>query len=163
MEETLTGGGCVGDYDGDGIDDLYYPRMDGSDFLYRNRGDGTFADVTFASGIGAFADLRSNGCLFVDIDNDGDNDIYISTLGDKRFYLFVNDGAGHFSEEAEKRGLANVKTGNYPLTAGFTLAAGPSCTTTTESPGFGPGPSHGCRPDMRVWLSLCLCDGTTPS
>ena len=124
MEETLTGGGCVGDYDGDGIDDLYYPRMDGSDFLYRNRGDGTFADVTFASGIGAFADLRSNGCLFVDIDNDGDNDIYISTLGDKRFYLFVNDGAGHFSEEAEKRGLANVKTGNYPLTAGFTLAAG---------------------------------------
>ena len=34
MEETLSGGACVGDANGDGFDDLYYPRLDGSDILY---------------------------------------------------------------------------------------------------------------------------------
>jgi hypothetical protein len=125
MEETLTGGACIGDFDSDGIDDLYYPRMDGADILYANRGDGTFVDVTERSGLLAHVGkIRSNGCLFVDIDNDGDSDLYISTLGDKQFYLFVNDGDGKFTEEAVERGLGNIKTGNYPLTAGFTIAAG---------------------------------------
>ena len=46
-----------------------------------------------------------------DIDNDGDNDIYVSTMGNTQFYLYVNqDGEGHFKEEAKKRGLDNSKT-----------------------------------------------------
>ena len=129
MEETLTGGGCIGDYN-DGFDDIYYPRMDGDDRLLHNYGNGTFVDV-WKQSIGAYnaklissTKIRSNGCLFVDIDNDGDNDIYISTLGDNRFYLFVNDGDGNYKEDALARGLENIKNGKYPLTAGFTIAAG---------------------------------------
>jgi hypothetical protein len=124
VEETLTGGACVGDIDGDGVDDLYYPRMSGDDILYRNRRDGTFEDVTKSSGIGNYPNMKSNGCHFVDIDNDGDNDIYISTVGDYRFYLFVNDGTGRFTEEALERGLDNTPDGRGSLTAGFTIAIG---------------------------------------
>jgi hypothetical protein len=124
MEETLTGGVCVGDANGDGLDDLYYPRLDGADILYVNRGDGshTFQDATVEANLTKWAHMRSNGCQFVDIDNDGDNDIYVSTLGDSRFYLFVNDGNGRFHEDAVGRGLGNVVRGGSRMTAGFTIA-----------------------------------------
>ena len=123
MQETLTGGGCVGDVDGDYVDDLYYPRMDGHDILLLNEPPKSFVDISDISGVAAITNsTRSNGCNIFDIDNDGDNDIYISTVGDERFYLLVNqDGLGTFVEEAEKRGLANKKTGGR-LTAGFTIA-----------------------------------------
>ena len=110
MEETLSGGACVGDANGDGFDDLYYPRLDGSDILYLIDKNGQLEDHTKESNL-FFSDIKSNGCHFVDIDNDGDNDIYISTLGDERFYLFVNDGTGKFTEEAVERGLGNEKHG----------------------------------------------------
>jgi hypothetical protein len=122
MEETMTGGACVGDVDGDGIDDLYYARMDGTDKLYLNTGSGEFLDGTKVSGI-FNEDIRSNGCYIFDMDNDGDNDIYVSTMGNDRFYLFVNDGQGHFVEDAVARGLANSKRDGR-LTAGFTITVG---------------------------------------
>ena len=88
MEETLTGGACIGDLNMDGYDDLYYPRMDGSDILYLNLKNGSFQDITTQAKL-KYDHIRSNGCIIFDIDNDGDNDIYISTVGDVRFYLFV--------------------------------------------------------------------------
>jgi len=108
MQETLTGGGCVGDADNDGMDDIYYPRMDGHDIIYRNRGDGTFEDISADSGMSRYLRVKSNGCVFIDIDNDGDNDIYVSTVADKQFMLFVNDGTGKFTEQAVKRGVGNI-------------------------------------------------------
>ena len=75
---------------------------------YINRKDGSgFDDSTKLSNL-YYPGIRSNGCQFFDIDNDGDNDLYVSTLGDKRFYLYVNDGSGRFEEDAERRGLGNV-------------------------------------------------------
>jgi hypothetical protein len=121
MEETLTGGACIGDVDRDGHEDLYYPRMDGTDILFRNLGNGSFVDVTRQAQL-QYSTIRSNGCIFFDLDNDGDEDLYVSTVGDARFYLFVNDGTGRFTEQAIERGLANQKTGKYRWTAGFTLA-----------------------------------------
>eukprot|EP00944_MAST-04C_sp_MAST-4C-sp1_P008866 g8866.t1 len=120
LEETMTGGACIGDADGDGIDDIFFPRMDGHDILYRNRGDGTFADFSKQANLVKFPDTRSNGCHFIDIDNDGDNDVYVSTVGDSRFYLYVNDGTGSFTEEAVQRGLDNAKYDGR-LTGGFTI------------------------------------------
>ena len=121
--ERLTGGACVSDFDDDGVDDMYFPRMDGYDILYRNTGDGSFVDVSKEKGIKKITrKIRSNGCLFIDVDNDGDNDIYLSTVGDKRFYLLINNGFGKFTEEAVPRGLANIKK-NKVKTAGFTIAA----------------------------------------
>ena len=46
MEETLTGGACIGDIDGNGFDDIYYARLDGADRLYLNNGRGKFIDAT---------------------------------------------------------------------------------------------------------------------
>ena len=54
------------------------------------------------------------------INNDGDNDVYVSTVGDTRFYLYVNDGTGRFTEEAVERGLGNAKHDGR-LTGGFTI------------------------------------------
>ena len=122
MEETLTGGACIGDANGDGYDDLYYPRMDGSDVLYINRKDGTGLDDTTKLSNLYYPKIRSNGCQFIDVDNDGDNDIYVSTLGDTRFYLFINDGTGRFAEDAYNRGLANIVRNGTRMTAGFTIA-----------------------------------------
>lgn len=124
--EWLTGGAATADVDGDGWPDLYVTRLDAPDLLFHNRGDGTFEDVTAAAGLTAF-DLQSNGAGFVDIDNDGDADLYVLTLGsagdpvNSRFYLFINDGNGHFTEEAVLRG---VDLGSATEHGGFSVAFG---------------------------------------
>ena len=97
--ERMSGGAAAGDYDNDGFVDLYVTRLDAPDILFRNKGDGTFEDVTAAAGLGAFL-LKSNGAVWADIDNDGHQDLYVTTIADTRFYLFMNDGLGGFTEEA---------------------------------------------------------------
>jgi hypothetical protein len=66
----------VGDYDCDGWFDIFKTNFaDDTCNLYRNNGDGTFSDVTFASGIGINNQYVAWGCGFVDYDNDGWPDI----------------------------------------------------------------------------------------
>ena len=122
MQSYKTGGVAAGDYDGDGLVDLYVTRLDDSDILYRNRGDGTFADVTAAAfGPAHLAAVQSNGAAWGDIDNDGDLDLYVTSLFSHRFHLFVNDGAGSFSEEGVERGAA---TEGEDLHFGFSATFG---------------------------------------
>jgi len=97
----MTGGAAAGDVDGDGWVDLFVTRVDGSDILYRNLGNGTFDDISSTSGF--TASLPTNGATFGDIDNDGDLDIYVTTTGHGRFYLYTNDGAGNFTEQGIAR------------------------------------------------------------
>ncbi len=99
----MTGGAAAGDYDGDGDTDLYVTRMDAADILYANNGDGTFSDATAASGIDRVN--GSNGAAWGDIDNDGDLDLYVTSVNDTRFYLYINN-AGVFTEEAIARGAS---------------------------------------------------------
>ncbi|MBO0911718.1 MAG: VCBS repeat-containing protein, partial [Acidobacteria bacterium] len=83
----------VGDMDNDGFDEVYVSQPAGlPNRLYRNRGDGTFEDVTEGSGVGI---LDNTACaLFVDIDNDGRQDlVVVSTSGP---LLFLNQGNGGF-------------------------------------------------------------------
>lgn len=74
------------------------------DTLYRNKGDGSFEDVTESSGIGAVAGT-SMGMVAGDFDNDGDTDIFVGNDVRANF-LFINDGKGHFEEAALERGVA---------------------------------------------------------
>jgi tetratricopeptide (TPR) repeat protein/peroxiredoxin len=86
-------GVSVGDIDGNGLDDLYVCQPAGlPNRLYRNRGDGTFEDITEASGVGV---LENTACaIFADIDNDGRQDLIVVRTGGP--LLFMNEGGGKF-------------------------------------------------------------------
>ncbi|MGO9471696.1 MAG: FG-GAP-like repeat-containing protein [Isosphaeraceae bacterium] len=68
-------GVAVGDYDNDGHPDLFISRL-ASYALYRNRGDGTFEDVTERAGLAGRRD-NPTSAAFADLDNDGDLDLYV--------------------------------------------------------------------------------------
>jgi Flp pilus assembly protein TadD len=87
-------GVSVGDADGDGLDDLYVAEPAGlPNRLYRNRGDGTFEDITDAAHVGVLDDTSQS--IFADVDNDGDQDLIVATSAGP--LLFVNDGHAHFT------------------------------------------------------------------
>jgi hypothetical protein len=75
-----------------------------SDTLYRNAGDGTFADVSAESAIGAVA-ATGLGVAAADFDSDGLLDIYVAN-DQMANHLWINQGDGRFAEEALWRGAA---------------------------------------------------------
>lgn len=96
-------GAAVGDVDGDGDDDLYVTRVYLPSSLYENLGDGTFRE--FPGALGAQVDAGSSGAAFADIDRDGDLDLYVTSVGGTRHFLFVREGE-RFVEQARERGAA---------------------------------------------------------
>jgi hypothetical protein len=124
--DRMSGGAAVADYDGDGDLDLFATVFDGADKLFQNQGNGTFLDVAAAAGLAAYS-LQSNGAVFADLDNDGDQDLFVTVIGgaadpvNNRNYLFVNNGNGTFSEDAVARGAA-LASGS--LRAGWSIAVG---------------------------------------
>jgi len=115
-----TGSGAMFfDYDADGWLDIYIPspcwlkevsdnrsrRLRGKlvNRLYRNNGDGTFADVTEKAGVGDKG--YGVGCSAADFDNDGDLDLYVLNYGPNVFYR--NNGDGAFTDISEATGLAD--------------------------------------------------------
>jgi Flp pilus assembly protein TadD/peroxiredoxin len=103
-------GVSVGDIDDDGFDDLYVCQPAGlPNRLYRNRGDGTFEDITEASGVGV---LENTACaLFADIDSDGRQDlIVVRTNGP---LLFLNEGGGKFRQKADAFQFATPPQGTF--------------------------------------------------
>ena len=109
MITTMNGGCAFGDADGDGRPDLYVtnsvprwgkPNTASCGRLYRNVGGGRFQDVTGSSGVRACG--LGMGAFWVDIDGDGDLDLYLTNMGPNQ--LFVNRGNGTF-EEARDSGL----------------------------------------------------------
>lgn len=114
---NLGGGIAWFDYDNDGWEDLYITGCTDSDRLYRNLGDGSFEDVSFAAGLPVTVLANTMGVTTGDIDNDGDRDVFLSTwrvAGSSNFapnMLLRNNGDGTFSEVAEDIGLGEPTYG----------------------------------------------------
>ena len=110
---TAFGSGvAIFDADGDGRLDLYFatfaplPRPDGPgsgpvNKLYRNLGDGHFADATAASGLG-FAG-HCHGIIVGDVDHDGDPDVFLCNFGPNALYR--NEGNGTFQNISHAAGI----------------------------------------------------------
>ncbi|HYW79756.1 MAG TPA: CRTAC1 family protein, partial [Thermoguttaceae bacterium] len=92
-----------------------YPRVGNS--LYRNNSDGTFTDVSHASGIRSH-EGHGMGSICLDFDNDGDTDICVANDQCPNF-LFQNDGTGRFEEVGLESGLAYDINGNTQASMGI--------------------------------------------
>jgi hypothetical protein len=112
LPEIMGGGAALFDMDGDGFLDVFFvqsgrmfgmPGTPAGHRLYRNRGDGTFEDVSLPSGIAAVAGYGM-GIATGDYDNDGDVDLYLTGLGAN--VLLQNDGRGHFTDVTRSAGVA---------------------------------------------------------
>jgi enediyne biosynthesis protein E4 len=112
LPETIGSGVVFFDADGDSWQDLLFvnssnwpgrPAAKTTAALYRNRGDGTFADVTRGSGLDV--DLYGIGAAAADFDNDGNQDVYITALGGNR--LFRGLGGGRFADVTQSAGVAD--------------------------------------------------------
>ncbi len=114
LVESVGGGVAWLDYDGDGALDLYLttgahlaelsdgPAEGRSDNrLYRNRGDGTFEDVTRSAGVGNRS--YGMGVSVGDYDNDGDPDVFLSNYGPN--VLYRNNGDGTFTDVTRAAGV----------------------------------------------------------
>ncbi|MGH8060337.1 MAG: FG-GAP repeat domain-containing protein, partial [Candidatus Entotheonellia bacterium] len=115
--ETIGAGGGFFDYDGDGREDIlllngrHWPGSrqtpEPTMRLYRNLGDGTFADVTEAAGLNV--PMYGMGFAAADYDNDGDQDLIVT--GYLQNLLFINNGNGTFTEATSKVGIQDGKWG----------------------------------------------------
>ncbi|MBK1878316.1 FG-GAP-like repeat-containing protein [Pelagicoccus mobilis] len=103
------GGAAVVDVNGDGHSDLIFARYEQAPLLFVNDGNGAFTDETAARGLSGATDAAAFGAA--DFDNDGDQDLFMTVHEGDRFYLYINDGAGHFVNEAANRGADLVVTG----------------------------------------------------
>jgi len=124
-------GVTAGDYDNDGFQDLYISNF-GPNRLFHNNGDGTFRDITDESGVGD-GDKFGAGATFLDIDRDGDLEIFVGNyvsfdferhylLAPKAFpyspgprdypaladTLFLNNGDGTFCDISHSSGIDSV-------------------------------------------------------
>ena len=136
-------GCCVGDYDNDGLDDLFVSYY-GQPILYRNYGDGTFTDVTAKAGLTQSRTRWNSGCAFLDYDKDGHLDLFVANyidfdiktaplpeaagcsykgmqvacgppgLDGGKNILYHNNGDGTFTDVSEKAGMWDT-IGTYGL------------------------------------------------
>jgi tetratricopeptide (TPR) repeat protein len=91
-----------GDFDNDGRLDVFVGHEETPSQLFRNRGDGTFEDVTRKAGVGRTAFTK--GAAWGDYDNDGYTDFYVSNYGEENF-LYHNRGDGTFEEVSKRLGV----------------------------------------------------------
>ena len=112
LPETMGSGVTFLDADGDGWQDLFFVQSKNwpsqkarpsYPALYRNNRDGTFADITRASGLAV--ETYGMGAAAADYDNDGDTDIYLTALGPNRLYR--NAGGGRFEDVTSRAGVGD--------------------------------------------------------
>lgn len=104
-------GVAIDDYDGDGRIDIFVANDSMPQFLFRNRGDGTFTEVAVAAGVAFDEDGRAfagMGTDFGDYDGDGRPDLIVTTLSLERYALFRNDGPDGFTYTTHVSGVGRA-------------------------------------------------------
>jgi enediyne biosynthesis protein E4 len=96
-------GVAVADVDGDGLYDTYFVNQVGGNQLWKNLGGGKFKNITKEAGVG-LPDRISVAASFADIDNDGNQDLFVTTVRGGNV-LFHNDGRGHFQDISKEAGF----------------------------------------------------------
>ena len=110
--EFISGAGvAVGDVNNDGLQDVFFTGNQVSDRLFINKGDFKFEDISKKAGI-TTDNKWSSGVTFVDIDKDGDQDIYVCRNvylenENSANQLYINNGDLTFTEQAKQFGLAD--------------------------------------------------------
>jgi enediyne biosynthesis protein E4 len=94
---------AVADVDGDGRYDIYFVNQTGGNELWKNVGGGRFRNITADAGVGLQGRI-SVTASFADIDNDGDEDLFVTTVRGGNA-LFENDGHGHFRDISREAGI----------------------------------------------------------
>jgi hypothetical protein len=104
-------GVAFADYDGDGFTDVYVANDSVQSFLFRNEGDGTFAEVGLVAGVGFNEDGKTfagMGVDFTDYDNDGHPDLIVTDLSNERYRLFRHNGDGSFRDATNTSGVGGA-------------------------------------------------------
>ena len=114
------GGVAVGDFNNDGLPDIYMTSNMNHNKLYLNKGNFKFEDVTTKAGV-AGTKAWSTGCTMADVNGDGWLDIYVCNSGDVKGdnrgnELFINNHDGTFTERAAEYGLVD---GGFSTHAAF--------------------------------------------
>ncbi len=105
-------GVAAGDFDGDGLCDLYFAHAEGANGLFRNNGQWRFVDATASAGVGV-GNMSSKGVVFADVNGDGLLDLLVGALGGPNA-CFLNLGQGRFTNVTAAAGLVS-KAGTHSL------------------------------------------------
>jgi enediyne biosynthesis protein E4 len=98
------------DLDNDGWLDLVVANDSTPNYLYRNRGDGTFEDLSYLNGLAVNEEGRapaSMGIALGDYNRDGQLDLFITTFSDDYKTLYRNDGGANFTDVSYRAGLGS--------------------------------------------------------
>ncbi len=101
------------DIDNDGLLDLYFVNHIGENQLWRGLGKGEFENITEEAGVGLKQKI-SAGAAFGDIDNDGDVDLFVTTVKMGN-HLFENDGKGRFKDISTAAGVDQIAHSSGPV------------------------------------------------
>jgi hypothetical protein len=102
-------GVAFNDYDGDGFADIFVANDGMEQFLFHNKGDGTFEERALETGVALSDDGKSYagmGVVFADYDNDGLPDIAVTNLALEKYAIYRNEGRGQFRYASLTTGLA---------------------------------------------------------
>jgi hypothetical protein len=102
---------AIADYDHDGHIDLFVANDSMLEFLFHNKGDGTFEEVGLAAGVAVDGDGRTfagMGVDFSDFNNDGWPDVIITDLANQRYALYQNNGDGSFTYASQVSGIGRI-------------------------------------------------------
>jgi enediyne biosynthesis protein E4 len=102
---------ALADYDRDGYVDLFVANDSMAEFLYHNKGDGTFEEAGLTSEVAVDVDGRTYagmGVDFADYNNDGWPDIVVTDLANQRYALYRNNGDGSFTYASNTTGIGQM-------------------------------------------------------